>query len=120
MDNPIWLRVITVGLVLAALAVGYFLLTGRFSSSKVVKPNTQVINQASPTPVATMIPTTNSGSNSVLGQNTETRTQATPPAMAAARNNVTTLPRTGFPIVLAGIISAGVMISGLGLRKFPH
>ena len=78
MDDPIWLRVITVGLVLAALAVGYFLLTGRFSSNKVVKPNTQVLNQVSSTPVPTVIPTTNSGSNYVLGQNTEVRPSATP------------------------------------------
>lgn len=115
MDDPIWLRVITVGLVLAALAVGYFLLTGRFSSNKTVKTNNQVLNQVSPTPVPTMIPKTNNAPNSILGQNS----QVTPPAMAAARNNVNTLPRTGFSVVLLGIISTGVMISGLGLRKFP-
>lgn len=97
---------ITVGLVLAALAVGYFLLTGRFTSDNTKKVQTQV-SQASPTPTPTVTP--------VLDVS-----PTTPPAMAAARKNKTTLPKTGYPQALLAVISIGVMVSGLGLRRFPH
>lgn len=108
MDDPRWIRLITVGLVLAALAVGYFLLTGRFTSNNVQKNQNQ-INEVTPIPQPTIMPdaTTNSPSS-------------TPSAMAAARRNITILPRTGYQQVLLAIIAFGVMISGLGLRKFPH
>lgn len=103
MEDPRWLRVITVGLVLAALAVGYFLLTGRFTSDNTKKAQTQ-ISQASPTPTIPVLEPSPS----------------IPPAMAAARENKTTLPKTGYPQALLAVISIGVMISGLGLRRFPH
>ncbi len=111
MDDSRWLRLITIGLVLAALAVGYFLLTGKLSSNSVTK-------QPSPPP-------------SVLGQNA----QATPlpaggptptPASAYSRivsrtqDGVQTLPKTGFPAGLAIAFSVSAIISGWGLRKFPH
>lgn len=100
MDDPRWLKLITIGLVLASLAVGYFLFSGRLSSTQ-------------PTP-----------SPSILGENIKS---SPVPAPASAyerivnrtRDGVQVLPRTGSPLALLGIISAGVMISGLGLRKFP-
>lgn len=105
MEDPRWLRIVTVGLVLAALAVGYFLLTGRFNSNNQTKPINQVTTQTSPTPAPTRIPNV---------------TPPTPLATPDPRRNITTLPRTGYFQFILGIISVGIMISGLGLRKFPN
>lgn len=113
MDDPRWLRLITIGLILAALAVGYFLLTGRFSSTSTTK------TQPSPTP-------------SVLGQDLQAASTSNPastpaPTPASAYNRIvsrtqggaTTLPKTGFPLGLAVVFSISAIISGFGLRKFP-
>ncbi|MBI2337930.1 hypothetical protein HYU95_01990 [Candidatus Daviesbacteria bacterium] len=116
MDDPRWLRFITIGLVLAALAVGYFLFSGRLS------PNQNTITQSSPVPT-------------VLGQDV----QASPDSTAAGSPSPTptsaysalvnrsqgvegnkTLPKTGFPLGLAAVFSISALISGWGLRKFPH
>lgn len=108
MDDPRWLRFIMIGLVLAALAVGYFLLTGKLSTSKITKE--------SPPP-------------SVLGQNAQTTpAPAASPSPASAysrivnrtQGGVQVLPNTGFPIGLAVVFSISAIISGWGLRKFPH
>lgn len=113
MDDPRWLRLITIGLVLAALAVGYFLLTGGLSSSS-SKQAQNLNSKVGSSPVPTIIPAP-SASPSVLGQNV---IQSSPSPIPVG--GVTTLPRTGFPIILIGTISAGVMIAGWGLRRFPH
>lgn len=120
MEDPRWLRLIAIGLILAALSVGYFLLSGRLVSNSAIKSTTQVSN----------VPATASASpsTSVLGQNAKDSTTSSPKPTTmsaydriASRNQpIQTLPKTGFPQVLAGIFSVGVMISGWGLRKFPH
>ncbi|MDO8577162.1 MAG: hypothetical protein Q7R82_02345 [Candidatus Daviesbacteria bacterium] len=119
MDSPRWLRLITIGLVLAALATGYFLLSGRLASNSATKPGSQVSNAvpgassgASPTP-------------SVLGQDTQNlSTPATGSAynriVNRTQNNVQTLPATGFPVGLAAAFSVSALISGWGLRRFPR
>lgn len=108
MDDPRWLRLIMIGLVLAALAVGYFLLTGKLSTSKITKE--------SPPP-------------SVLGQDTQaipTLSPSASPASAYTRivnrtqGGVQVLPNTGFPAGLLVVFSISAIISGWGLRKFPH
>lgn len=95
---------------MAAIAVGYFLLSGRLSPSSFTR------TQASPTP-------------SVLGQNAESSSTPSPSATPASaydrivdrtQNGTQTLPNTGFPVGLAAVFSISVMISGWGLRKFPH
>ncbi len=104
MEDPRWLRLITIGLVLSALAVGYFLLTGKFTSTKTSKPSSAPqasqqaqITQASPSP-------------SVLGL---ANRQSTPSAVA-------TLPQTGFPAALIGVFSVSALVAGFGLRKYPN
>ncbi len=110
MDSPRWLRLITIGLVLAALATGYFLLSGRLASNSATK------TQASPTP-------------SVLGQNAQPAPSSGPsatPASAYSRivdrsqSGAQTLPKTGFPVGLAVAFSVSAIISGWGLRRFPR
>lgn len=105
MEDNIWLRLITVGLVLTALAVGYFLLSGRLTSNS---------SKTSPEPT-------------VLGQNTKLAVSPSPsPTSAYTRivarnqNNIQTLPKTGFPAFLAVSFSVSAIISGWGLRRFPH
>ncbi len=108
MENSRWLGLITVGLVIAALAVGYFLLTGKLSTKS---------GSAQVTPVP-----------SVLGQNAQTDAKVSPtPTPQSAYNiivnrnksQVQILPKTGFPIELAVVFSASAMTIGWGLRKYP-
>lgn len=115
MEDNIWLRLITVGLVLTALAVGYFLLSGRLTSNSANKIKSQT-NQAvsSPTPIPT-----------VLGQNNQVSPSSTPVSAYTriaerSQGNIQTLPNTGFPVFLALSFSVSAIISGWGLRKFPH
>ena len=104
MDDPRWLRQVTIALVLAALAVGYFLMTGKlFSPAKTQSQTSQVA--------------TSSAQPQVLGQNT-------PPSAYERIANRTqsqtqSLPATGFPAGLAVLFSISAIISGFGLRRFP-
>ncbi len=104
MDDPRWLRVITVGLVLAALAVGYYIVTGAFSIKKTT-PQTQVSTVA-PSPKPSSQP-----------QNT---TSAYDRIVARNQAQIQTLPKTGLPVGFLGLLSLSIMVTGLGLRKFPH
>ena len=106
MEDTRWLRFVTIGLVLAAMAVGYFLLAQRFSSNNTEVAQTQqefVITTPAPTPSVTPLP-----SPSVLGIGSTTK------------GGVQALPATGFPGVLLIAFSAGAIAAGFGLRKFPH
>lgn len=114
MDDPRWLRLVTIGLVLAALAVGYFLVSGRFTSNTVQKAqvsDNQIVSQkvlgenSSPVPVISPTPSPQSAYTRIA-QRTKVEVQ--------------TLPKTGFPAGLFGAFSAGIMVAGWGLRRFPH
>lgn len=118
MDDPRWLKLITVGLILAALVVGYFLLSGRLISNnsvqKVSKPNEIVADASSSAiPVA-----------SVLGQDAQAVPTSSPKSayekiVSRTQNNIQILPKTGFPEVMAGVFSLGIMLTGWGLRRYP-
>lgn len=108
MEDPRWLRLITVGLVLAALAVGYFLLTGRLSSNSATR--------VQPTPIP-----------SVLGRDVQTTPTSSPTSASAytrianrTQGSVQTLPKTAFPTGLAVVFSISAIIFGWGLKKFPN
>lgn len=103
MDDPRWLRIIVVGLVLAALAVGYYLISGTFSL-KSAKPQTKT-----PTPSTPVVAGATSSPQSAYQKIVE-RNQA----------QVQTLPNTGLPVGFIGLLSIAIMITGLGLRKFPN
>lgn len=138
MDDPRWLRFMTIGLVLAAVAVGYFLLSGTLSTQSTTETGSQV-SQASPQPTSS--PTT-TASPAVLGQNNRTpngtagttsRPTASPSPASAfeiisdrnrsraqADQTAQALPRTGFPVGLILVLSASAAIAGWGLRRFPR
>lgn len=113
MEDTRWLRLMTVGLVLAALAVGYFLLSGRLTSNSASRIKSQTeVTVASPSPDTT-----------ILGENV----QSSPSPVSAFdkiaernQNSVETLPKTGFPAFLAVAFSVSAIISGWGLRRYPH
>lgn len=116
MDEPRSLKIVTVGLILAALAVGYFLLTGGFSVSKpkkVQKQDTQIAGVTSPSPTASPAATSQP-------QPTSAPSSAYSRIVERAQSNVQALPATGFPAGLAIVFSAGAIISGWSLRKYPH
>lgn len=131
MDDPKWLRLVTIGLVLAALAVGYFLLTGKLASNSVTKPSTQVskpVPTATPSASVTQTP-------SIVGQNNRVNsapafTPTPTPTPVSAYNTITNrtkggqetkaLPSTGFPAGLIAVFSVSAVIIGWGLRRFPH
>lgn len=106
MDDPRVLRIITVGLVLAALAVGYFLLTGGFNvkSKKVQAPKTQVV--ASPSPSSTPTPSPYQSAYDTLA--------------SRSQSNVQTLPNTSFPSGVAVAVSLGALVTGWSLRRYPY
>lgn len=133
MEDQRWLRLITIGLVLAAVAVGYFLFTGRFSL-KDTKPQEQV-SQSVSSPAATSSaavsaqPTAATSKPSVSGQQTAGASPFPSGSPASAYNAIAqrttkggqpiqNLPRTGFPLELAGVLSASAILAGWGLRRF--
>ena len=127
MEDSRWLRVITVGLVLAALAVGYFLLTGRLSSN-----STRVQSQASKavsSPVPSLLPKPTvsplqvadySPGSSPASSPTSSPTSAYNMLASRGQDSIKTLPRTGFPNGLIVIFSVSAIISGWSLRRFPE
>lgn len=117
MDDPRWIRLVTIGLILAAVAVGYFLISGRlFTNSSVQTQPQEVSVESSPSP-----------SPSVLGQDTSANVSPSPMAQSAyntiaqrTQGSVQTLPNTGFPAISLGLFSAAAIAIGLALRRFPH
>lgn len=123
MDDPRWLRVITVGLVLAALAVGYYIVTGAFSIKKTT-PQTQVNKTVQDNSNPTLLPSANTTPSvepsPKPGSQPKTTTSAYDRIVARNQAQIQTLPKTGIPAGLIVLLSTSVMTVGLGLRKFPH
>lgn len=108
MDNPRFLRIITVGLVLAALVVGYVLLTGGFSvKSKKVQTEPTKIQQADN---AVESPVPSASPNQSAYDRIASKSQS----------SVQKLPDTGFPAGLAIVFSVGTLVSGWSLRRYPY
>lgn len=113
MDDPRILRVITVGLVLAVLAVVYFLFTGGFSVSKSKTTTSKATTQSETLGVASAPPVA-----SVQPKPSATPTSAYNTIAARNQAGVQTLPATGFPIEVAVVFSAYAIGSGFYLRKY--
>lgn len=115
MDDPRWLRLMTVGLILAALAVGYFFIAGKFTA-KNSKPQPQVsgVTQktTSPTPTA-------AGSVAVSPSPT-IAPSAYNAIVQRTKGDIQELPATGIPTGFIGVFASGAVAIGWGLRKFPH
>lgn len=119
MEDQKWLRLVTVGLVLAAVAVGYFLFTSRFSSSAPIKSKTQA-NQSILSATSSAVPSAKSVSAVKPSPSPASAYDRIADRTAKGGQTVDTLPRTGFPVVSTVILLSSLMISGWGLRRFPH
>lgn len=126
MDDPRWLRLIVVGLILAALVVGYSLLTGGFVKSK---PSTKKTEVARQTPIPTTVPTPTqfqtpspvvSPGPSIIPQPLPSPSPVNNRISEKGQVGIQTLPRTGFPLGLAVTFAISTMIAGWSIRKFPH
>lgn len=116
MDDSRWLRLITIGLVLAALAVGYMLFTGRFSanvSKKVTASPSSVLGQNATTPVPSASPRV------VVASPSATPTTAYTAIVNRMQGSTQNLPNTGFPVEIV-MFSVSGMLVGWGLRRFPR
>lgn len=110
MDNPKWLRLIIIGLVLTALVVIYLLFTGAFAGEK----NKKTANQPGDVNGVVSEP-------SIPAVSEETNTPSAYDRIAErTKASVETLPNTGSPIELLGLVSIGVATVGWGLRKYPN
>ena len=114
MEDSRWVRLVAVGLVLAALAIAYFLLSGSFVKTKPKSQVSKTVVVETPTPeveaasvAVTPQPATTSAYTRILN-----RTQD--------QGGIVILPKTGFPAALVAVFSVSAVISGWGLRKFPH
>lgn len=120
MEDPKWLRLVTVGLILAALAVGYFLISGSFSKNKTAKTQ-----QAQNAQVVTQSPSPSSNPNIVSIPSLATPSASTTPSAyntIAERNlaSIQTLPATGASLALILLSSVSAVAIGLGLRRYPN
>lgn len=119
MDDPRWLRLIVIGLILAALLVGYMLLSGNFIKSKPTSKNNEVSNQTttrSPNPAITSA--TASAVPSTSPQASSSARSAYDKISGRSQNGVQTLPRTGIPSGFIVSISILAVIYGWSLRKY--
>ncbi len=99
------LKLIIVGLFLAAFVIGYFIIAQRMQKVK-TPPVTGIVQQATPSPAPQ-----------------PTATLAPTPLNQQKNGNVTgvsSLPKTGFPLPLAGVFATSAVISGWFLRRFPN
>ncbi|MBI3109780.1 hypothetical protein HYZ06_01940 [Candidatus Daviesbacteria bacterium] len=102
MEGSPWLRLITIGLVLAALAVGYFLISGRFAQEK---KQVEGVTQSSPQATTEPLQPSPNAYTRIVDRN---------------KSGAQTLPNTGSPMLLIGVFSLSAIISGWSLRKFPQ
>ncbi len=101
------LKLIIVGLFLAAFVIGYFIISQRMQRVQTF-PVTGIVQQATPspapqpaeTPVPAQLNQQKNGNGNVKG--------------------VASLPKTGFPLPLAGIFATSAVVSGWFLRRFPN
>lgn len=121
MEDAGWLRLITIGLVLAAMAIAYFLLAQRFNTTNV--SNSQVQRTAQPS--ATVLGANTSPIPLATSSPLPTATPATQSAnqkgtSGTTKGGIAQLPSTGFPISLLAVFASGAVAAGWGLRKFPQ
>ena len=115
MEDTTRLKIILLGLFLAALALGYLIFSQRTATQEfqVDRP----IQQMEVTPG---VPA--GGEPSTLGQTAVSPTTAQPAPATTGQpvppTEVSTLPNTGVPSVLAGIFSALSALAGWKLRRF--
>lgn len=109
MDQPKWLKLSALGLIIVILGFAFFAVTGRFSSKKYtvlpIKEGSIQVASPSPSPIG-LLPSPTPNAYQTLANKTNPK--------------ATNLPNTAFPTGLFVIFSSGAALIGFGLKKFPH
>ena len=111
MEDTTRLKLILLGLFLAAAALGYFVFVQRTNEKKMESQNQPVVqiepseNNLTPTPAISGLPST-------LGQTTK--------GGQASVRVADELPKTGIPTALIAIFSLSGAIIGWSLQRFPN
>ena len=107
MEADTRIKLIIIGLVLAAIVVGYFILSNRFRvGSGTVSPTpSPIVTIPSPSPLPTDVSLSSPLPNTVSG---------------TTKGGVENLPKTGFPLPLATAATMSVMLIGWHLRKYQN
>ena len=111
MEDTTRLKLILLGLFLAAASLGYFVFIQRSNEQKLEVQNKPVVQIEPSENNLTPTPSSGNGSPSTLGQTTKG-------GQASARV-VDELPKTGIPTGLIAVFSLSGAIIGWSLKKFP-
>ena len=111
MEDTTRLKLILLGLFLAALSLGYFVFVQKTNDQKAAIQNRQVQQIEPSENVLTPIPASLAGSPATLGQTTK--------GGQGSVRIVDELPKTGMPVGLIAIFSLSGAIIGWSLQKFP-
>ncbi len=114
MEDTGRLKLIIVGLLLAAIAGGYLFFSGKIASNSVnnqTVTSKTTLKQVTPTPIVV-----------VLSPNPTPATLGVTATKGGQTINtgVKTLPSTGAPLGLIAILSGSASMAGWFLRKFPN
>lgn len=117
MEGDNRLKFMAVGLILAAVVVGYFIFAQRFSSNQTPKPSevaTRPIQQFSPSPLPSPTSLPSNVPDIILPDTTKGGLPTTKGGLP-----VTQLPATGVPSTLLSVFAISAAVSGYFLRRFP-
>lgn len=119
MEDTGRLKLIIVGLLLAAIAGGYLFFSGKIANKTVTGNQTAgnkttLVKQISPSPTPILIILSPNPTPATLGVTTTTK------GGQPVDSSIKTLPSTGAPLGLIAIASATASMAGWFLRKFPN
>jgi hypothetical protein len=119
MEDSARLKLIVLGLVLAAIAGAYLFFSGRVASNKTAnatpKPSASSVAVAQDPGTPMVVPNSPLQSD-VPGQQIQPLPQT---GLSGGQPPVQGLPNTGLPLDLAGSIGAAAVVVGYALRKYP-
>lgn len=124
MEGDNRLKFMAVGLILAAVVVGYFIFAQRFSSNQTPKPSdvaTRPIQQFSPSPLPSPTPLPSNVPDIILPDTTKGGEPLTKGGLPTTKGGVpiSQLPATGVPSTLLTVFAISAAVSGYFLRRFP-
>jgi hypothetical protein len=118
MEDSTRLKLIVLGLVLAAIAGAYLFFSGRFLSRNATPSPSPIAVRPTETPGAPLVivPPIQDGQQQPGQPPMQANGQPLPPT---GISDVNSLPATGLPMELMGTIGAAAIVVGYALRRFP-
>ena len=137
MDSTSRVKLIIIGLVLAAIVVGYFILAQRFQTNRTSPAQVKTADQSAqaavqptsrtvisvPSPSATAVSTSTARPGAVAQVPGSLGVSPSPAAQANQGNSggdLASLPRTGVPGALVAVLAVSAVVSGWFLRRYPQ